>query len=365
MLTAAVTLPLAACVGDRRPVPPTEPRGPSLSIGFGWEDVVEPDTDWAGIVDRLDRVGVHGVTIGVGRPEFVAFPWAGYEDRWAGPWSEERDPVRRAIDALQPRGPRRDRTVTLTVDVASPVWIEENPELGAQSLDGEINETFPSAAALHSGRLREGIVALCGAVAERYTPDRVALTELLIEESFGEADLELFREMTGEEDWPRTGGEIDTDAEVLSDWRSEIVAGVVAECHDAVSPHGALLDTDIRSPVQDASRSRRESGHDDALLLEAGDRLTVWNYFALDGNRPEWSEKVTVGMAQRLGDGIDLVTMSVGLWTSGEEALPPDQMVAGLEHSLTNGVDDVSVTPHSMLTGDHWQALEEWWSSRS
>ena len=147
-----------------------------------------------------------------------------------------------------------------------------------------------------------------------------------------------------------------------------VAADLTSRCAGATHPHGVEVDVDVRANWEDPSRDRRDSGHDYARLLTAGDHLTVWNYFPLNDRTPEYSREITAGLREQLGAGsTGRVTMSVGLWagTGGDHAENTDrggvltpQAMAGVENSLTNGITRVSVTPASLMSHDHWAALK-------
>ena len=338
---------------------------PDLTLGIGYETVKDPETDWVALAAHLTEAQATGVTISVGRPEWVLFDWAGHEDAWA---SDGEDLVAAAISALD-AGADGSRELTLVIDTLAPLMIAEDPQLAAIGPDGEASDSFPGAAALATGPVGDQIVALCETTAERYRPDRIALTELMIDNSFSDDDFELWQEMTGNHDWPRDeGGDIDTDADEIAQWRSAVISGLVNRCAQAAAEHDVALDMDVRANWRDPSGDRALSGHIYTELIKVTDYLTVWNYFALSGRDPSYSEQLTAGLAETLGDDLDAVTMCVGLWTNGDEAtgadrdnaLSPADMVAGLAASATNGVRTVSVIPVSMMTDEHWAALIEW-----
>ncbi len=348
---------LAGCA----PEPTPDPVAPDaqLTIGVGFEDVTAGSARLAKIGRELDRVGARGVTIAVGRPDWTAFPWAAHPDAQAS--SATTDLVRAAIDALG-----ADREVTLVIDVLAPRLLEEHPSEAAVDADGSRSDLFAGAAGYVTADIGDRIVELCGAVAERYRPDRVGLTELFLEDTFSDLDRALYEEVTGEDDWPRTrSGGIDTEHASIADFRSQVVADFVGRCDAAAAEHGVGVDMDVRAPWADPTAGRRESGHDYPQLLAEVDRLTVWNYFTLSDRPPSVSRDLTGGMREQLGDDIGRVTMSVGLWSGGAEnqteahdsTVSPADMAEGVRASLTNGVTAVSVTPASRMTPEHWDPL--------
>lgn len=152
----------------------------TLAIGIGFESVTDPDTDWSKVREQFDATEVEHFTISMGRPEWIGFPWPGQQESWApatrNAAEDDRDLLQEALDALTKDS---DRSFTLTLDVLSPETVRENPQTAGAFPDGSAAESFPSASALYSGKIGDRIEQMCAAAAERYLPQRIALTELL------------------------------------------------------------------------------------------------------------------------------------------------------------------------------------------
>lgn len=347
----------------------TDALPPHRLVGIGYEDVVRDDLSWRDVDDRLRRVGATGVTIGVGRAEWVAFPWPAHEAAWSAPVQRTgTDYVQRAVDALRGSGPTA-RSITLTIDVLAPRRILTDPSQAAVSAAGVPSTVLLGPAAL-AGEAGEAIGDLCDGVASRYRPDRIALAELFIDGGYGAKDLEAFGRATGRSDWPRNddGSIAVNDAELLA-WRTSIITAVAQKCAERTRAHGVPLDVDVRSDREGVG-GRPDSGQDYRALLRVADRLTVWNYFGLDDHTAADSRRLTSDLAAALGPAdLHRVTVSVGLWaltpTGGRGALAPDDLAAGLVASGSHGVDSVSATPMSLFTDAHWAALERAWRPAS
>lgn len=344
--------------------PPDETSAPHLTIGFGFEDLQA--TEWEDVAQRLDAVGADGITLAVGRPEWTAFPWPGHEERWAAGVEAGDDVVADVLDQIATAADGREREVTLVIDTLMPQALEQNPELAGVSDDRDTSDAFPNATAA-AGAVGEEIVALCGAVAERYQPDRIALTELILEHTYTDSDLEMFAEWAErdvDEGWP------DHVDPLLGEWRASIITDLVARCGEAAGEWGTVVDMDVRANWDEPGGDRLESGHAYAALLDSGANLTVWNYFPLNDRSPEYSAEIAAGLAQRFTpEELDRVTLSVGLWTDGDDdsagaategVLAPADLEAALTSSIEGGARRVSVTPHSMMTEAHWDTLPEW-----
>lgn len=354
---AGLTMVSSGCA---HPDPPAQPPAERI-VGVGYEDVVRADMDWADVEARLTRVRVTGVTIAVGRPEWLAFPWEGREADWAAPVRAGSDPVRQAIDGLRGDGPTR-RTLTLTIDALAPRLIESDPEAAAVAPDGTPSREVANAAAL-AGAYGDRLAETCGEVARRYRPDRVALAELFVEDTVSEADLALYRAQTGVGDWPRTdSGDIDTRDAALLRWRAAVVTDVAARCAQAAGEHGVAAEADVRAAWNELGAARPDSGHDYAQLLRRVERVTVWNYLGLVDRPPEYSAALTRGISAALGSPqMSRVTMSVGLWAQNGQVLDHQTMARALQWSASHGVTSVSLTPLSLMTPEHWDALEGAW----
>lgn len=330
------------------------------AISFGFEDVASTTTDWPELNRRLHAVGANAVNINVGRLDWTAFPW----QQQPGSWSSQVrtagvDFVSEAVQNLRygPDGARR--TVVLTIDALMPRWIGAQPDLAGIAADGSRSDSFASLTALTRGRIADLLVELTAEIGQRYQPDRIALTELMFDgNTFGKDDFADYRESSGAADWPRqSDGTIDTQALEIADWRSEALAGLVGRIRAAAHGQSVDLDMDVRAPGGDPTGDRSLSGHNYDLLLDAADRIVVWNYFGLDAREPA----DTAGLVeefQRRAPGRSV--MSIGLWTERGTISAADLSTA-LDASA--GIPAISITPASLLTHAHWESIERAWAS--
>lgn len=333
-------------------VPPAPLRPPAeRTVAFGFEDVAAPDTDWRHYRDLLEKADATDVTLAVGRPDWLAFPWEGHEE-WesAAVSGSGRDFVAEALSALPGLG------VTLVVDALAPRAIDRDPEMAGVTARGRYSTDFPSVSALDGGEYGQRLVAMCAEIAQRYRPRRIELTELMFDDAtFGENDLEHFRRTTGLPDFPTTSrGDISVNAPAVRRWRSESLGRVLARVSEAVSPYGVTVDMDVRAPWEDAHGDRAESGHDYDIILENSDRLVVWNYYGLQDVEPEYSGELTTELRRRYDERF---VLSFGLWRSRDRVLSPAELEEGLRAAIIAGVPAVSVTPASYMTDEHWAVL--------
>ncbi|PPG29763.1 hypothetical protein [Pseudoclavibacter sp. RFBB5] len=354
-------LGLTACADDSQIV---DPEVRAVSLGF--EDVANADTDWSAVRADLESVNANAVHLAVGRVEWSAFPWAKHADRNSSLVEETgTDYVQRAIDEVGTQPDGTPRRIVLTIDALIPELIAADPELAGVDASGQRSESFSSASALADGPVGDRLVEMVGYVARTYDADEVTLTEIMFDGStFGDDDRELYMSMFGAADWPRDAdGAIDTGHPSIGAWRSQVIAQLASRARVAANAAGSELALDVRTSWEDPVSGRAESGHDLSVLAGAVDRLIVWNYFGMSGASGDDSTTLTRAFRDA---GIDptMVTMSVGLWTDdGDVLLDPADFGAGVRASASYGVTSVAVTPRSLMTRAHWDALASVWSA--
>lgn len=336
------------------------------SISLGIEDVVNPDQDWNAVRERLEQAHVNAVSIAAGRPEWVAFDWSAHPEAVAEPG---RDHLAHAISETARRPDGGPRLVDLMIDALIPRWIESDRSIAGVDADGSFAQFVPSASAIHDGPVGDRYIELMAELARRYEPDQITFTELKFgDETYGADDTALFQEMTGATDWPRRDdGTIDEDAPEIGAWRSQVLADFLdrasAVLDDVAAETGKRpsLAIDLLVNWDDPAAGRPDVGLDHVLLAEHADRLVLWAYLGLEERTPADLERVTAELT-RSGIPADRVTVSVGLWDEEPEAISPQDMVAGVRAAGTNGITAVNVTPYSLMTEEHWAALNEVWT---
>ncbi|MEB4616666.1 hypothetical protein, partial [Leucobacter sp. M11] len=320
LIPGALAITLAALLtGCVAPDSPPERR-----INYGFEDVVVPEADWAAESARLARVGATSASLSVGRLDWSAFPRPEAPEAESALVAETgEDFVARAVEGLRTDPSGAPREITLTIDALIPGWIARDESVAGEGADGHRSESFASAAAWESGPVGERLLDVVALVAERYAPDRIALTEFMFDgATFGAADLTSFAAFSGQHDWPRDrDGDIREDDPELGQWRSSVLAGVAADARRIAGEHGARLEIDVRAPEGDLSGDRPESGHDYDRLLAAADELVVWDYFALSGAGPERSRGLAEALRAR---DPDRISQSIGLWGSDDTVSPAE-----------------------------------------
>ena len=352
----ASTLVMAGCAGETPPVPAHR------MVNLGFEDVVNTERGYlAGLSDRLNSVDATAVSLSVGRTDWIAFPWPDQPGMESSQVSRSgRDFVAEAITALETADDGSKREVVLTIDVLLDRALKEDPSLAGRSVDGAESASFASVWALRHGKAGKRLASLAAAVARKYKPSAVNLTELMFDDfTFGNDDLEDFKVTTGSTDWPRSSdGSINVSDPRIHAWRSAAMADIVRKVGAAVEPYGANLDMDVRSPRDSPSGDRADSGHDYDLLLTQVDRLHVWEYVGLNSERSPKTRELAESMNRRAGSRMSL---SVGLW-SEDGRISAGEFGTALRNAALGGASSVSVTPASLMEDQHWEELRKAWS---
>jgi hypothetical protein len=341
-------------------------------VSLGFEDVVNANTDWHAVEQDLNAARVNTVDLSAGRVEFTAFDWPAHPDAAAQPG---RDWLGDAIRAVEHDASGRARNVDITVDALVPAWIKRDPAIAGVDASGNRATDSASASALYDGPVGDRIVQYVGEIARRYQPSEISLTELMFDnQTFGEDDLQLFRRMMGRQDWPRTAsGAIDESDPVIGTWRSRVLAHLLSRARAEVrqversTGRRTLLGTDVRVNWDDPGAGRPDSGQDYNILAQAADRITLWAYIGTDGKKPDDIRRLTGALAKDFPNDIGRFTVSIGLWGPGDSTvhvLAPATMATAVRAGQTNGITSVNVTPMSLMTAAHWQALRTVWGSR-
>lgn len=339
---------------------PPAPRPAECAINLGFEDLQADRERWRLLGPALAASGADAVSLAVGRVDWTGFQWDTHPDAASGTVrSTGRDLVAEVIGRVNHLLGRKP-ALTLTIDALAPRLLAERPGLAGTAPDGTRSSEFASVRALEDGEVGERLVGLAAEIAEKYRPGRIALTELMFDEStFGLEDLDSYRFWTGASSWPlQEDGGIDTAHPSLGRWRSGVLAGLLARIRKAVRPWGVELEVDVRAPHRSPHADRPLSGHDYKALLTSADRLAVWNYPGIDGQGTEFAGALSRSLEQRFPRR---VTISTGLWAR-RGLLTPATLATTLEELARAGAPSVSVTPASLLTTEHWQVVRGAWA---
>jgi hypothetical protein len=351
---------------------PASPPAIEHSLRIDFRDVVNERTDWKRIETRLDAASVNTVDLDAGRVEFTAFDWRDHQDAAANPGT---DHIAVAANAVHASTDGEQRQVNLVVDALVPKWIASDPRVAGVDAQGRRSRYIASLSQLHDGPVGDRLVEYVAALGERYDPNQVSVTELMLDGyTFGADDLALFKKMTGASDWPRTKtGAVDTASPQLGAWRARVLAGLLTRMRTALDKvnngtgRRIRLAFDARVNWDAPADGRPEDGADYTTLLTGADQLVLWAYFGTANRSPASIRRLTKTLADA---GVDLrrITVAIGLWQGDENAepqrtIPPAQLAVAVRAAETNGVRSVVITPLRLMSVARWDALDDVWST--
>lgn len=369
-LVVLVVVVAVLAAGPRwRPAPVTAWPTQRHSVGLGLNSITfapDDEVDWEGLRAAADAAHVNVVSLSAGRVEWTAFDWPAHPEAAALPGT---DHLAKALEELGTLPDGTPRFPILTIDALVPNWILADPSVAGHQGDGTPSVYTPSASAIHDGPVGQRYVDYAVELATRYKPMQIAFTELHFDdETFGADDLALFRRMTGASDWPRdSGGRIDEASPQIAQWRSEVIAellGRVRAALDAVTDevgHRVELGIDVRVNWDDPAAGRPESGHDYRLLAAVADQLQLWAYFGTQQRSPAEVGRLTASLSPVLAP--EDFTISAGLWSTGsqDEVITPAELATAVAAAGQAGSLSTNVTPTSLMSPEHWQALAGVW----
>lgn len=339
------------------PRPPLAPAQPPIrAIGIDLVDMTRPASELAALEQRMRASGINMIGLTAGRVDWTSFRWEGRRDRWSNDVrATNRDLLADHAARFADMG-----HVSAIVDVFAPRYLDDHPSQRAIGVDGRPLLYQASTSALVEGRFGDELILMIAQIARDYPVDSITLTELFYyQEGYGADDLALYRAHSGRNDWPRTSsGAIDPDDASIAEWRSAMVARFVARAANAAQVHGKELFVDVRIGWDTPASEGRRSGHDYALLLEHADRLVLWNYFGLNEREPEYSREIASYM-QRYG--AERIIISYGLWASRGAVVPAEELGRALDAGAAGSIPHAWITPSSLMTDAHWEALDERW----
>jgi len=348
---------------DSESSPPVNDEPNSRVVNIGFEDVTSDDpTRIPEIAHELNSINVTGVSISVGRLDWIGFPWAKYSNQE----SEEvartgRDYVSEAISALICSDSGQRRTITLSIDTLLGRDIELHPERAGINAQGTVSKNWGSVSAWKYTDLSTRLEQLTSELINRYSPNSINVTEMMFPSyTFSDADFQDFQAYSGMHQWPLTAeGAKDTDSELLHAWRSDAVSSIMAVVARQFEGTDVQLTMDVRSPFTTDSRGRPDSGQDYEQLLKIVDRLNIWNFQGVNSSGYYDTEQLSRLFVDAAPSrfGIEL-----GLWEKYGR-LSAETLERELRLAEEHKVQYVSITPTSLMDEQIWDTLRKIWGA--
>ncbi|MGH3652934.1 hypothetical protein [Glutamicibacter sp.] len=334
----------------------------SRVVNVGFEDITAEDpARIPEIARRLDSVNATGVSLSIGRLDWVAFPWPAQRDVESSEVAQTgRDYVAEAISAFRCDAQGKRRAIYLNIDTLLGRELERQPSLSGINTEGHPSKNWASISAWKEGGLETRLVELVSEAVRRYAPDGINVTELMFPSyTFGDDDLKNFEKFSERSDWPRSAdGTIDSTSEQIYLWRSKTVTSIMKKVADSLDETGPVLTMDVRSPANEDPRGRPDSGQDYGQLLQVVDRLNIWNFRGIaSSNRFSTNELVQRYIKQEP----EKYSLEIGLW-EGEGAMGSSSVSKELRNAEDHSLLHVSITPTSLMDDSIWSVLEGAWS---
>jgi len=332
-------------------------------VNIGFEDVASADpTRIPDIAKQLDSVNATGVSISVGRLDWVGFPWEEHQSIQSSEVANTgRDYVQEAINAFSCSDAGQHRTISLNIDTLLGRELEHRPEIAGINAEGTSSKNWASISSWKHCGLTERLAELTAELVRRYSPDSINITEMMFPSyTFSEADLHDFHHFSGMDNWPlRLDGRTDTDSQVVNEWRSDAVQQVMAEVAAQLADTDVDLSMDVRSPINGDLRGRLDSGQDYSALLDIVDRLNIWNFQGIDSTGYYATDQLADFYVKKYPSRFGI---EIGLWDQ-DGAISPEALEHELRLAEEHNVPHVSVTPTSLMDDQAWEILRRMWGS--
>jgi hypothetical protein len=252
--------------------------------------------------------------------------------------------------------------VDAVVDVYAPQYIKSNPQSATVSWLGQQSPYLVNTMDLVDGEFGQLLLNMIEAIAANYPVDSISLTEMMYyTDGYGDIDKTAYMSYTGRNDWPRlSNGLINIDDPTIGEWRSREIAKFLSKAHAITTKYDKQLFVDAAVTWEAPSNMGAEHGTRYDILLEEADRVVIWNYFALNGFQPEYSQNLAEVFLKKT-DGRSI--LSIGLWGKNDQTVTPAQLEAAILATQKGGIQDIWITPSLMMTDEHWQVLKRLWGS--
>jgi hypothetical protein len=161
-------------------------------------------------------------------------------------------------------------------------------------------------------------------------------------------------------------GTINIDEPSIGTWRSYEIGRFLQKTAAILHQHGKQLFVETHIGVDSSRQVRIENGTNFSLFLQYADRLVVRG--SSDPDERSQASMHTITQYLRRYPENRIIT-SIGLWS--KDYLPAttrDQMatlpVADFQSALQGVGGNLWITPSFLMTGAHWQVLQDFWASR-
>ena len=335
------------------------PTPPAIrAVRVDYDNVKTSRTEVGALEQKMLNAHVNLVALGAGRVDWTYFKWQGHEAAWS---SDVKDT---GIDFLADDAARFGKwaTVDAVVDVFAPRYIAAHPQAAAVSWLGKASDHLVSTMQLVEGDFGKQLLEMLDYIAAHYPVDSISITELSYYiDGYGDDDKAAYLAYTGRSDWPRNAiGLVNIDDPSIGKWRSYEIGRFLTQAAAVVHRHNKKLYMDAEVSWGNLGLEATDKGQNYGVMLQAADRLVLWDYFGLSGYQPEYTARIAQSVQKY---GADRIILSIGLWANGGNVISPDALRLAMQSGLHSPIPNLWITPSHYLTDKHWQVLTDVWGA--
>jgi hypothetical protein len=333
------------------------PAGPPIhAVHVEFSDYGNISSQEAVIDTYLPQTKVSLISLSAGRVEWNYFKWPDHPEYWSSDVSTSGTDFL-AIDSAHFK---QYGKIDAEIDVLSPNYIKAHPETAAIDASGNTSTDMVGLMELTQGSYSKLLVSMVTYIASNY-PDvsSISITELIYnQDGYGPAEKASYLQNANKNDWPRNSdGSIAIDNPSILQWRSQILGSFLGKLAAIVHAHGKQLYLDVSSGINN-NQFTNESGVQFDTMLQNVDKLVVWCYYYLDGNSPD-SMKTVAQYLQKYGS--NRIILSIGLWGPNNSVMDANMLTQGIQAAQQGGIQNMWITPSTLMDDSHWQALVNIW----
>ncbi len=340
------------------PSPVSQPRvaGPMHAIRADYTDMAISRSEVLPLEQEIHNAGLNMVSLSAGRVDWTFFMWAGHLNVWSS------DVKNTGIDFLSEDASRFGEwaQVDAAVDALSPIYIRQNPQAAAISWDGKPSTQLVSTMQVVKGQYGQQLLQMIEYIAANYPVDSISINEMFYHlDGYGPDDKAAFMAYTGQPDWPRTSsGSIDINSTTIETWRTYELNNYLSQVHAVCSKYGKQFYFDV--PVTLNAQGIPNGGYGVEMnnMFTHVDKIIVWGYFDLDSFPPENLKNTASALTQF---NPNRTIFLIGLWNKQGQAVSADKLQQAITAVQDGGLSNIWITPASLMSDAHWNAIAKAW----
>jgi hypothetical protein len=333
---------------------------PIRAIRLDYVDMSDSRAEVASLEQKIISSGFNLVSLGAGRAEWTFFKWAGHENDWSDDVKES------GVDFLAEDAARFSRWayVDASVDVLSPLYIQAHPQAAAVSYDGVPSTNLVSTVQLAEGPYGKLLLEMIRTVASSYAVNSISINEMYYQrDGYGPDDKAAYLQYTGRVDWPRTAsGQIDISNQSIGDWRSFELAKWIDQAHSIAHQYGKSFFVNVALNLNNSKSPVLDYGQPLDLLQAKMDKILLWGFFDPESIAPE--DLTNAAQILNENDQQNKFIFVIGLWNKLNQPIAAQKLNQAIAAVQQGGIQDIWITPASLMNTDHWNTLASLWAPR-